>query len=252
MAVLEIAVTSAAGARAACRAGADRVELCAALELGGLTPSAGLLETALESVGDDPRASWRGVHALIRPRPGDFVYDADDLATAVREVRAVIGAGAAGVVVGALTGDGMVDEDALAALAGAAQDVDPATEVTFHRALDQTTDIFAAFSAILAGGRVDRVLTSGGKPAAGQALAELNSMVRMAEADRVQVMAGGGVQLDDIAALLGTGVDAVHLSAKKRVSGAGGRVALGAADTDPGAFYATDEAIVSAASAMIR
>lgn len=74
---LEVAVTSVAGARIACAAGADRIELCSALELGGVTPSAGLVEAAVAE------APAGGAHVLVRPRPGDFVYDADDVAVAL-------------------------------------------------------------------------------------------------------------------------------------------------------------------------
>jgi copper homeostasis protein len=247
---LEIAVTSAEGARTACRSGADRIELAAALELGGLTPSAGLLEATL--VGLDPLTSgtWQGVHVLIRPRPGDFVYDEDDVSTAVREVRAVCRGGAQGVVVGALTPDGSVDAEAVRRLAGAAKEADPASTVTFHRAVDQTPSVMKAFAGLLELGAVDRVLTSGGKAGAGQAIAELTALVGLA-ARRVQVMAGGGVTLDDLPALVAAGVDAVHLSAKRRVAGAGARVALGAGDADLGAYFVTDGDVVAAAAARL-
>ncbi|WP_304437697.1 copper homeostasis protein CutC, partial [Frigoribacterium sp. Leaf44] len=102
---LEIAVTSAAGAVTARDGGADRVELCSALELGGVTPSQGLVEATV--------ATGVPVHALVRCRPGGFVYDTDELDVMVREIRALVRSGVAGVVVGALREDGSLDVDAL-------------------------------------------------------------------------------------------------------------------------------------------
>lgn len=252
MTALEIAVTSAEGARTAYQSGADRVELCAALEVGGLTPSAGLVDTTLAGLEAllDPGGPWQGVHVLIRPRPGDFVYDADDLATAAAEVRAACRAGAHGVVVGALTGDGAIDSTALRVLAETARENAPQVTVTFHRAFDQTASVTHALAELLDLGLVDRVLTSGGKAAAGQAVDELASLARQS-AGRIEIMAGGGVRLADIPALTAAGVDAIHLSAKRRVAGAGARVALGSGDDDPGAYFITDASQVSQAAAAL-
>ena len=248
---LEIAVASADGARTAARGGADRVELAAALELGGLTPSAGLLEATLAALEPLRSEGWQGVHVLIRPRPGDFVYDRDDLDTAVREVRAACRGGAQGVVVGALTPDGTVDEEALRRLAGAAHEIGVGTAVTFHRAIDQTRSVAESLSVLLELSLVERVLTSAGKASAGHATSELAALAKRADG-RLQVMAGGGVTVDAIPALVAAGVDAIHLSARRRVPGAGARVALGAGDADPGAYFVTDADVVSAAAARLE
>jgi len=248
---LEIAVTSAAGAVVAQSSGADRVELAAALELGGLTPSAGLLEATQSALEPLATESWQGVHALIRPRPGDFVYDEDDVTTAVLEVRAVVRAGAKGVVIGALTADGSIDSEYVRRLTEAARETDPGTTVTFHRAIDQTPSVADSFAGLLELGLVDRVLTSGGKPGAGEAIDELTALVHQSQG-KIQVMAGGGVKLDDFPALVAAGVDAVHLSAKRHVSGAGARVSLGAGDADPGAYFVTDADVVATAAARLR
>jgi copper homeostasis protein len=122
--------------------------------------------------------------------------------------------------------------------------------VTFHRALDQTASVTESLAQLLEGGMVDRVLTSGGKPGAGEAIDELAAMVEQA-GNRMQIMAGGGVVLEDFPALVTAGVHAVHLSAKRRVSGAGARVALGAGDADPGAYFVTDGDVVAAAAAAL-
>lgn len=234
---VEIAVASAAGGRAAVASGADRVELCSALELGGLTPSQGLVEAVL--------AETPEVHALVRPRAGDFVYDADELATAEREVRALLAVGVRGVVVGALTDAGTVDLEALQRLAGPAREA--GATVTFHRALDVATSALRAFEEVLASGLVDRVLTSGGAAAAGEGVSTIGRMVGLADG-RLQVMAGGGVTLEALPALVAAGVDAVHLSAKRWVPGRGG-VALGT--DDRGGHWVTEPQVVAGAVAAV-
>jgi copper homeostasis protein len=204
---LEIAVASAAGARAALEGGADRVELSAALETGGITPSQGLVEAVLETGGE--------THVLVRSRPGDFVYDADELALMRREARAVVAAGAAGVVIGALTAGGALDLDAIAAMADAARAVRPDVAVTIHRAIDASADPVRE-AGRLAGSPLapTRVLTSGGRPSAPEGAGVIAAMV--AAAGGIQVMSGGGVSAATIPMLVGAGVAAVHLSAKRR------------------------------------
>ncbi|MEW1776709.1 copper homeostasis protein CutC [Streptomyces sp. NPDC086777] len=242
---LEIAVTSPAGARVALAQGADRVELCTGLELGGLTPSAALVE-AVAAVG-------LPVQALVRCRPGDFVYDAEDIALMAAEVRSVIASGASGVVVGALAADGTLDTEAVVRLAAAAQDAGRPVEVTLHRAVDVSADPVAT-AALLPALGLTRVLTSGGAPAAGQGLERLAAMVEAAPG--VQVMAGGGVRPSDIPALTATGVAAVHLSAKRRAQPRRGAawVPLGASSStaDQDTHFVTDPAAVAEARRMLE
>ncbi|ROS50534.1 copper homeostasis protein CutC [Frigoribacterium sp. PhB24] len=245
---LEIAVTSAAGAVTARDGGADRVELCSALELGGVTSSQGLVEAVV--------ATGVPVHALVRSRPGGFVYDTDELDVMVREIRALVRSGVAGVVVGALREDGSLDVDALrwfveAALDAAAAQPGATLEITVHRAVDRAADPVAAVAA-LAGLGVTRVLTSGGASTVGAGLAS-GVLPRLVEvAGDVEVMAGGGVQLGDVPALVAARVDAVHLSAKRaqavRASSSrpGSTVSLGTeASTD--SWFVTDPELVRAA-----
>ncbi|MCX4580329.1 copper homeostasis protein CutC [Streptomyces sp. NBC_01571] len=237
---LEIAVTSAAGARVALDHGADRVELCTGLELGGLTPSAALVETVA--------AVGLPVQVLVRCRPGDFVYDAEETALMVAEVRSVIASGASGVVVGALAADGSLDTAAVTRLAAAAHDVGRPVEVTLHRAIDLSTDPVAT-AALLPALGLTRVLTSGGAPVAGQGLDRLAAMVEVAPG--VQVMAGGGVRPADIPELTAAGVAAVHLSAKRRAEPRRGAawIPLGASSASPeqDTHFVTDAAVVAEA-----
>lgn len=235
-AALEIAVTSPAGAITARDGGADRVELCVGLELGGLTPSQALVETTHET----------GIpaHALVRCRPGGFVHSPDEVELMVREVRTVLRSGAAGVVVGALRPDRTLDEDALRRFVDAARSVSATAEVTLHRAIDHATDPVAAVGSLAALG-FTRVLTSGAAPTA---VAGADTIARMVEAaGPVQVMAGAGVTPADVHALLATGAAAVHLSAKRPAAdSAHAGVPMGAGD-DGSAHFVTDAEVVAAA-----
>ncbi|MFF3261626.1 copper homeostasis protein CutC [Streptomyces sp. NPDC002932] len=237
---LEIAVTSPAGARAARENGADRVELCTALELGGLTPSAALVEAVA--------AEGLPVQVLVRCRAGDFVHDAEEIALMAAEVRSVIASGAAGVVIGALTADGALDTVAVARLAEAARTSGRPVEVTLHRAVDQSADPVAT-AALLPSLGLTRVLTSGGAPAAAEGLAVIGAMV--AAAPGVQVMAGGGVRLADIPALASAGVASVHLSAKtrapRRAGGTWVPLGAGGASAEQDTHFVTDPEVVARA-----
>jgi len=244
---LEIAVVSAAGAGIAASEGADRIELCSSLELGGITPSQGLMEASLEHV--DGRLE---IHPLIRCRPGDFRYSASDVDTMVHEIRHLLAQGAHGVVVGALTGSGELDVHTLQRLADAARDANQDAQLTFHRAIDQSIDPLAAVEQLLDLG-FTRVLTSGHHATAGAGLPTLASMAERAGAD-LQIMAGGGLALEDIPAMHKAGLSAVHLSAKRTVSTLGeGTISLGAQDgEDPTAYTVTDRETVRAAKAMVN
>jgi copper homeostasis protein len=204
---LEIAVTSASAAGIAIARGADRVELCAALELGGVTPSQALIEATL--------AVCAETHVLVRARPGDFVYAAEEVEQMSREAATTTAQGAAGVVIGALSPDGHLDLDAIARIAGAAREAQPNVAVTVHRAVDACADPVTAITDLIASGLgVTRVLTSGGAIAAGDGITTIASMVAAA-GGHIQIMSGGGVTLAAISGLIEVGVDAVHMSAKR-------------------------------------
>ncbi|HET6673060.1 MAG TPA: copper homeostasis protein CutC [Agromyces sp.] len=237
---VEIAVQDAAGVRVALDGGAARVELCQALDLGGLTPSAALIEAAVELAGAASASSF--VHILVRPRGGGFVYDADEVDMIARDIRHARSLGAHGVVVGALTDAGALDLDAIAAFLDAADGLD----VTVHRAVDAVADPLSAVAS-LAGTGVRRVLTSGGAPNCRSGLGALRAMADLARG-RLEIMAGGGVVVDDIRALAEAGVDAVHLSARRHTSRGGSSGPGGGID----GFDETDAATVAAAVAASR
>ena len=228
---LEIAVQDPEGVAAAVAGGADRIELCTALALGGLTPSAGLVRAAV--------AAGRPVHVLVRPRAGGFEYSAVELAVILDDVRRALDLGAHGVVVGGVRGE-RIDTalvERVRALAGPA-------EVTFHRAFDTLPDLEPALE-VLADLGVDRVLTSGGASRVADGLPQLERLVARADG-RLEVMAGSGIDAAVVRAVVATGVAAVHASAKRTVHEAS-RVDLGSlAQAGASAREATDQAAVRA------
>ena len=226
---LEIAVQDPAGVRIAAEVGATRVELASALALGGLTPSPATLELAVETAG----AGGPEVHVLIRPRAGGFHYTEDELLVSERDVRRAIGAGAAGVVIGALDADGRLDVVAMARLRDAAG----GASVTLHRAIDMTADPVATLRAARELG-LRRVLTSGGASTAIDGIDTLRALVAAAEG-QIEVMAGSGVDAASAPAIALTGVDAIHFSAKRSVRATGG-VRMGSASDGVGGYEVTD------------
>ncbi|MGP7796229.1 copper homeostasis protein CutC [Sphingomonas sp. CLY1604] len=206
---LEICVESVAGAMAAIAGGCDRIELCSALALGGLTPSAGLVAGVLEVA----VPAGVPVRAMVRPRPGDFAYDAADLALAAREARALIAAGVQGLVFGATDGGAL----ATAALQEWCAGLGAEVPLTLHRAIDVVADPVAAVDVAVALG-FDHILTSGGARSAPEGAATIARMVERA-AGRCTIMAGAGVAPGNVAALVAaTGVAAVHGSASEAVT----------------------------------
>lgn len=199
----EVCVDSVAGARAAARGGADRIELCAALETAGLTPTIGLQQRVAE-VCALPR------HVLIRPRQGDFCYDGDEIAAMTADIRSAIAGGAAAVVVGALTPDGLVDAGTVARLRDAAG----GAPITFHRAFDLVPDQFEALDTLRELG-IRRVLTSGGRQSALDGATRLAALVQRA-GDGITILAGAGITPETAAEVVRvSGVSEIHFSARR-------------------------------------
>ena len=204
--VLEVAANSIGSALAAEAGGASRVELCSALDLGGLTPSHAAIAAAVERLRIP-------VHVLIRPRAGDFVYDDLECEVMQRDTEACKSLGCAGVVIGMLTADGDVDAARCRALMDAAHGM----SVTFHRAFDFTRDPERALEAIIALG-CDRLLTSGQQADALAGAPLIRKLIWQAR-DRITTMPGGGITAQNIAAIgRATGAREFHASAKKRMT----------------------------------
>jgi copper homeostasis protein len=200
---LEIAANSLASALAAQEGGADRIELCAALEIGGLTPSHATIALARSRLKIP-------IYVLIRARAGDFVYDDAECETMLRDIEYCAAAGCDGVVIGVLDADGNVDLPRCRALIAAAGKLG----VTFHRAIDVARDPRAALADIVALG-CERVLTSGAQPSALAGAALIRELAAQA-AGRIAIMAGAGVDATTIAALRAqTGTNEFHASAKR-------------------------------------
>ena len=203
MHVLEICVDSVASALTAEAGGAHRVELCSALAEGGLTPSLGLLRIVRSKIDI-------GVHVMIRPRSGDFIYSDDDFAIMQEDIALAAQLGANGVVFGLLTSDGEVDIERTRALVKLARPM----EVTFHRAIDLTSDPLMALEAVINCG-ADRVLTSGGEISAMLGSVRIQQLVRAA-GDRIHVMVGGGVRPENLAELVqATGAHEWHTALRR-------------------------------------
>jgi copper homeostasis protein len=205
---LEICVEDTAGVAAAIAGGADRVELCSALGVGGLTPSAGLAGSAL----DRARAAGVKVHAMVRPRGGDFTYAPEELALAVTEAHMLIGQGVDGLVFGAVR-DGQLDSVALRNWVEAVRASSTTVRLTLHRAIDVVDDPVAAVDIAVRLG-FDRILTSGGAVSAAQGTGTLARMVARA-AGRCRIMGGAGVRPDNAAAVLAAGIHDLHGSASR-------------------------------------
>lgn len=204
MITLEVIATSVQDCVVAEANGAQRIELCMALELGGLTPSLGLMLEARQ-------ATRLPILAIVRPRPGGFVYDDVECATMVHDARLLLDAGADGIVFGALTRDGAIDRARCASLLAVAA----GRPVTFHRAFDFTTDPAASLDLLVSLG-VTRILTSGHAPSAEAGMEQIARLVRRARG-HIYIMPGGGVCEANVAEIVGTtGCTEVHASLSAR------------------------------------
>lgn len=203
----EICVDSIAGVRAARDAGAARVELCAALIEGGITPSAGMMTGAR-------RIEGIGLHVIIQPRGGDFVYDEDEVATMLDDIAIARTVGVDGVVIGALTPDGDIDRPVVERLLAAARPL----SVTFHRAFDMVRDVESSLDLLMTLG-IDRVLTSGQAPTAFEGAETIATLIRRA-GDRILVMPGGGITPRNAGRVAAaTGAAELHVAALAEAEG---------------------------------
>ncbi|MCC7633454.1 copper homeostasis protein CutC [Stenotrophomonas rhizophila] len=200
--LLEIASNSVASALAAQAGGADRIELFDNLAEGGTTPSFGSIALARERL-------TIPLFVLIRARPGDFLYSADETQIMLRDIENCRLLGCDGVVIGALDADGEVDIALCTALVAAAGPM----QVTFHRAFDAARDLPQALEQVIALG-CQRVLSSGGQASAEAGADMLAALVAQA-GGRIGVMAGAGLNAGNIASVATrSGCHELHASAK--------------------------------------
>jgi len=186
--ILEICVDSLASARCAITGGADRLELCSALAIGGLTPYTALLKQ-IRRESDIP------IRCLMRPRAGDFLYTPEEIAMMATQIRELKNAGATGFVIGCLTADGDLDKAAMMPLIEAAD----GAPLTLHRCIDVSRDLLKTYRDAAQLG-IDTVLTSGG---AGNCRAGSETIGRLLslrdELSGPEVLIGAGVNAAVIA-----------------------------------------------------
>ena len=205
---LEVCIDSAVSAVHAERGGAHRVELCGNLLEGGTTPSTGCIEVVREYTSV-------GLHVMIRPRGGDFLYDAYEFAEMKRDVREAKKRTADGVVIGLLTPTGEIDRRKTEELIELARPLN----VTFHRAFDMTHDPLRALDDLMELG-IDRILTSGQRASAIEGAALIAELVQRSDG-QLCIMPGGGIHEANIAEVVAqTGVQECHVSGRKRVESA--------------------------------
>ncbi len=201
--ILEVCADSVQSAVAAQEGGADRVELCSALVIGGLSPSAAMFRQVRENT--DLK-----IRVLLRPRFGDFCYDEYEFRTLKEEVEQFRGLGADGVVIGILKPDGTLNMEQMEELVKAAKGIG----ITMHRAFDVCRDPYEALEQCVSLG-IDTILTSGQKSSAWEGRERLSELVRQADG-RIDILAGAGIGPESIRELADyTGVCSFHMSGKK-------------------------------------
>ena len=201
--LLEICCGSIDDALQAQAGGADRVELCSALFLGGLTPSLGTIQYARERL-------TIPIIAMVRPRGGGFCYTDAEFATMERDAEAAIGEGADGIVFGILTPSGTVDLKRTQRI----RDIAGNKQIVFHRAFDVTPDPFAALDQLVDLG-ITRILTSGQEDTVPEGADLIRRLIDYAR-DRIEILPGGGIKPYNLADVVAkTGCKQIHLTAFK-------------------------------------
>lgn len=203
--IVEICANSVQSAINAEKGGADRIELCQNLNEGGTTPSYAAIKYCVEKL------SLKTM-VLVRPRPGDFCYNEAEYEAIKEDVLMCKNLGAHGVVVGFLDKNLDIDTKRTAEIVKLARPM----EVTFHRAFDRCRDWHTALEQIIECG-CDRILTSGQRKTAPEGIDNLREIQRLA-ADRIKILAGSGVNSQNVANLIhATGVGEVHSSCKHTI-----------------------------------
>ena len=196
--IVEVCANSLESALVAERAGADRIELCSELAVGGLTPSYGLLKAVKQQISIP-------VHVLIRPRSGDFTYSDAELDIMLTDRKKVTGLGFEGIVTGVLLEDFTLDVGRTRKLKSAADEL----QFTFHRAFDWVVNPLEALVQ-LENMQVDYILSSGQQKSASLGIDFLSKLKD--KSTSVQIMPGAGVNAGNVKSFKSNGFKAVHLS----------------------------------------
>ena len=245
--LLEVCVDSLASARAAIRGGADRLELCAALALGGLTPYTGLLRQIRAE-------SQIPIRCLMRPRGGDFLYTPEEIQLMADQIQELKAAGASGFVIGCLTPDGELDRDAMQPLIQAAA----GCGLTLHRCIDVSRNPLETYMTARDLG-IDTVLTSGAASAAMSGLNNLSLLLELKdETGGPEILIGAGINALAIRAIRERcpRAQAFHMSGKIEIESAmrfrRKDIPMGIPGLDEWHIQQTDEAAVRAAKAALQ
>jgi copper homeostasis protein len=243
--LLEICSGSIDDAIEAEKGGADRVELCSALFLGGLTPSFGTIQEA-------KRRLKIPVVVMVRPRGGGFAYSEAEMASMERDTEAAVEAGADGVVFGILQADGRIDVPRCKRI----RELIGKRQAVFHRAFDVTPDPFEALEQLVDVG-ITRILTSGQKDSVPEGVELIRQLIERA-GERIEIFPGGGIQSWNVKEIVErTGCGQVHLTAWKTMSDtstqARAGIAFGGALHPPeDRFQVTDAEAVRQLAVMLR
>ncbi|NHF58394.1 copper homeostasis protein CutC [Flavobacteriaceae bacterium TP-CH-4] len=196
--LVEVCANSLESALNAEKGGADRIELCSELGVGGITPSYGLLTLVREQVSIP-------VHVLIRPRGGDFSYSKMEFEIMKKDIAICVDLGFEGIVCGVLLDDFSLDEKRTEALVTAAENL----SFTFHRAFDWVNDPYVTLRRLEAMG-VANILSSGQQKSALEGIDLLHDLHR--EATTSTILPGSGISLDNVGLFRERGFKAIHLS----------------------------------------
>ncbi|KHT59171.1 copper homeostasis protein CutC [Photobacterium gaetbulicola] len=235
---IEVCIDNIESLHLAQQGGATRIELCASLALGGLTPNAGLMQLAAKH-------AKVPVYAMIRARQGDFLFSSQDKEIMLADAHMAKQAGLNGLVIGALNDDSTVDTDFLADISRLAGGMG----LTFHRAIDQCLEPMAALDTIMQH-NCERVLTSGLEANAFAGIPMLKQMVAHC-GEHLAIMAGAGVNANNVTQIVQqTGIREVHLSGKSTrpslMRGYASSAHMGNADLDDFTIPVTDPGKIAA------
>lgn len=204
--ILEICANSFESAKAAQLAGANRIELCTELSVGGLTPSNGLIEKVVSELNIS-------THVLIRPRSGNFTYSEEEFDVMLRDISFCKNLGCAGIVSGFLTAENKIDSEKTKQLVEASEGM----EFTFHRAFDWVENPLEELQKLI-DLKVNRLLSSGQKPTAIEGISLLIELQNHSKG-KIEIMPGGGINLENALKFKDANLKSIHLSAttKKQV-----------------------------------
>lgn len=211
--ILEVCANSFQSAIAAQKVGAQRIELCSELALGGVTPSHGLIEKVVQAL-EIP------VYVLVRPRSGDFTYYDDEFDVMLRDIKFCLDVKVAGIVSGVLHPDLTIDTERTQLLV----DASGGMNFTFHRAFDWTPNALKALSKLEDIG-VDRILTSGHSNTALDGLFELK-MLQEKSKNKTVILPGGGIRPENVHHFMEAGFSEVHASASNTISSLEGKIPM--------------------------